>query len=143
MIDKNLIGVENPPVFVEIEKGVIRKFAKAIGDDNPIYHNEKSAMKAGYPSIVAPLTFPTTFRDIEPEWYTKLEKSRLLHGEQVYEYSKRFCAGETIKFTEKIADTLVKEGKNGKLTFIVRQRKAKDLDDNPLFIETQTLVVRE
>ncbi|MFD0829529.1 MaoC family dehydratase N-terminal domain-containing protein [Neobacillus sp. M.A.Huq-85] len=142
MIDKSLIGKISEPVYVEIEKGSIRKFARAIGDDNPVYHEESAARAKGYPSLLAPLTFPTTFRDVEPEWYTKIDKSKLLHGEQEYDYFRRFYAGERLKCIEKVVDVYEKEGKNGKLTFLVRDKEGYDETDQLVFKERQTLVIR-
>src|SRR6478672_12988368 len=40
---------------VGVEK--IREFARAIGDDNPLYRDRDAARAAGYPDLVAPLTF--------------------------------------------------------------------------------------
>ncbi|WP_066256121.1 MaoC family dehydratase N-terminal domain-containing protein [Neobacillus drentensis] len=142
MIDRSLIGKVNEPVYLDIEKGAIRKFARAIGDDNPVYHDEAAAKAKGYPSLLAPLTFPTTFREIEPEWYTKIDKSTLLHGEQEYEYFRRFYAGERIKCIEKVIDVFEKTGRNGKLTFIVRDKEGFDGAEELIFRERQTLVVR-
>ena len=34
----------------------------ALGDDNPIFIDKAVAQAAGYPDIVAPLTFPSLFR---------------------------------------------------------------------------------
>jgi len=38
----------------------IRDFATAIGDFNPLYHDEAAAKAAGYDDIIAPPTFLTT-----------------------------------------------------------------------------------
>jgi len=35
--DRSALGVESAPVSYDVEKGAIRKFAEAIGDDDPIY----------------------------------------------------------------------------------------------------------
>ena len=37
------VGKESVPVKNEVEKGAIRKFAEAIGDPNPLYHDEAYA----------------------------------------------------------------------------------------------------
>jgi acyl dehydratase len=142
MIDKSLIGKSSEPVYQEIEKGAIRKFARAIGDENPVYYNEEAAKEKGYPSLLAPLTFPTTFREIEQEWYTKLDKSKLLHAEQEYDYFRRFYAGERLKCIEQVSDVYEKTGRNGKLTFIVRDKEGYDEGDQLVFKERQTLVIR-
>ena len=61
-MDRNAIGRESKPAINEVEKGSIRKFAEAIGETNPIYFEEAAARAAGYRSVVAPPTFPTTLR---------------------------------------------------------------------------------
>ena len=48
------IGVELPPVSYDIEKGLIRRFAQAVGDDNPLWQDEEYAKEIGYQSLVAP-----------------------------------------------------------------------------------------
>lgn len=142
MIDRNVIGKESEPVYYEIEKGAIAKFADAIGDENPIYFDEDAAKAKGYKSIPAPLTFPTTFRTWQPEWYEKIDKSKLLHAEQEYIYQRRLCAGEKIKCVEKVTNIYEKQGKNGKLTFIVREKNGFDQNNDLVFTEIQTLVIR-
>ena len=143
MIDRSIIGKISESEYHEIEKGAIRKFATAIGDNNPVYHNEKYAKEKGYSSLLAPLTFPTTFRGVTQEWFNKLDKNKLLHGEQEYQYERRLCAGERIRLIEKVVDVYEKKGKNGTMTFIVRNREGYDVADNKVFIESSTFIVRE
>ena len=52
MIDKKHIGKTFPSHTVEVEKGRLRFFAKAIGETNPVYFDEISAQAAGYPSLL-------------------------------------------------------------------------------------------
>ena len=54
---RKAIGVESEPTVVLIEKEPIRRFAEAIGDPNPLYHDEEYAKKLGYRSIIAPPGF--------------------------------------------------------------------------------------
>jgi len=61
-VDRNAIGRESKPALNEVEKGAIRRFAEALGETNPIYFEEAAARAAGYRSIVAPPTFPTSLR---------------------------------------------------------------------------------
>src|ERR671930_2607070 len=61
MLDKNAIGRSSPPTLNEVEKGAIRRLAEALGDYNPIYYDEEYARASGYPTIVAPPTFPASF----------------------------------------------------------------------------------
>ncbi len=44
---KSKIGVEWPPLVYEIEKGMLRRFAQAVGDPNPLWQDEEYAAKSG------------------------------------------------------------------------------------------------
>ena len=57
MIDKRFIGHRMPPFTVDVEKGRLRFFAKATGQDDPVYHDESAARAAGYPGLPVPPTF--------------------------------------------------------------------------------------
>jgi acyl dehydratase len=142
LIDKDIIGTYSEPEYFEVEKGAIRKFADAICDPNPLYQDEVYAKEEGLPSLMAPLTFPTTFRGEVREWFKNIDKNRLLHGEQEFVYERRFYAGETIKLLEKVSDIYEKQSKNGSLTFIVRNREGYDSDENLIFTERSTFIVR-
>ena len=45
------------PKLYEVEKGAIRRFADAVDDYNPLYHDEEYARKSKYGSIIAPPGF--------------------------------------------------------------------------------------
>jgi len=81
-IDRSLIGTWSEPFVVDVEKGAIRKFAEAIGDPNPLYFDERFARQHGYPGLLAPPTFPISFRPpFEPSWSIALDRRRILAGE--------------------------------------------------------------
>ena len=58
---RKLIGKTSEWATYEVEKGAIRLFAMAIGEENPLSLEEAAAQKAGFKSLVAPLTFPSFF----------------------------------------------------------------------------------
>ena len=143
MMDRSIIGKKSEPEFHEVERGAIRKFAAAIGDENRLFYDEEYAKEKGYASLVAPLTFPTTFRGKVQEWFLNLDKSKLLHGGQEYEYERRIIAGETIKLVETVSDIYEKSGKNGEMLFIIRDRSGYDGEDQKVFNERSTFIIRE
>lgn len=142
MVNKSIIYDEMEPEYFEVEKGAIRKFATAIGDENPVYFDEEYAKKKRLPSLLAPLTFPATFRGVIPEWFRQIDRNKLLHGEQEYQYNRRFYAGEKIKLIEKVIDVYEKEGKNGLMTFVVRLREGFDQENIKIFSEKTTFIIR-
>jgi len=42
------IGKLDPPHVREVEKGAIRRYADAVGDDGPLYRDEEYARKSRY-----------------------------------------------------------------------------------------------
>ena len=49
---KRCIGMVDPPIIFEIEKGAIRRYAEAVGDDNPLYRDEVYAAESRYKAQV-------------------------------------------------------------------------------------------
>ncbi|MCK4697857.1 MAG: MaoC family dehydratase N-terminal domain-containing protein, partial [Dehalococcoidia bacterium] len=58
---RNLVGVESEPSVYQIEREPIRRWAEAIGDTNPLYHDEAYAKKKGHRGLVAPPAFITQY----------------------------------------------------------------------------------
>ncbi len=82
----DLIGKEILPFEMRIERGKVKEFAEAIGDDNPIYRDPHYARQRGFGQVIASPTFTTT----SVFWRTGgtnaeiagLDNRFLLHGEE-------------------------------------------------------------
>lgn len=124
MIDKKYIGLELPSHSVEVEKGRLRFFSKAIGETNPVYFDEGEARAAGYRSLPVPPTFLFCLEMEVPRPFVLLERlgidlGRILHGEQSFTYHAPACAGDVLKFQVRVAD--IYDKKNGALEFASRE----------------------
>ena len=98
MLDKSKIGHEFPGFTVDVEKGRLCFFAKAIGETNSIYTDESAAQEAGYPTIPAPPSFMFSIDLDGPELLPiigllNLDIGRVLHGSQEFEYLGQIYAG--------------------------------------------------
>ena len=117
--DRSVLGVESAPISYEVEKGGIRKFVEAIGDDDPIYHDAKAAQAAGFTTIPAPPTFLCTFRAQElPDLKVVFAGRVRLNGGNEYEYYHPVYAGDTITVTAKYADVVERTGRTGKMVMV-------------------------
>ncbi len=58
---KTMIGKETEPLVAEAEKGAMIKLARAVGDSNPLWHDEEYARGTRYGGIVASPAFVTVF----------------------------------------------------------------------------------
>jgi acyl dehydratase len=93
----------------EVGRELIRHFALAIGDNNPIYHDVAAARAAGHRDLVAPPTFLTTLgfrRDASPilEPDLGLDYSLVVHGEQKFVLHRPVFAGDVLTGRTTVAD---------------------------------------
>jgi acyl dehydratase len=120
-VDRSLIGSSVPPFAVDVEKGAIRRFAEAIGETSEIYFDEAFARSLGYPGIVAPPTFPTSFRSAaKPAWTRGLDEGRVLAGEQGFRYVRPIVAGDRLQCELRLTDVQDKRGSNGNLELMIQ-----------------------
>lgn len=104
-VNPELVGRVFPPVapyLVGREK--IREFARAVFSDNPVNHDPDAAKSAGYPDIVAPPTFPIVVQErtlaqllAEPD--AGIDFTRVVHGDQRFNYSRPIVAGDELTAT--------------------------------------------
>ncbi len=145
MIDKKHIGLKSAPHRVEVEKGRLRFFAKAIGETNPIYTDEEAAKAAGYASLPAPPTFvfclemeqPNPFEDLET---MGIDLGKLLHAEQSFRYHAPICAGDCLTFEKQVSDIYDKKG--GALEFVVQDSRVKNQTGELVAELRRVIVVR-
>lgn len=137
-LDQSVVGLTSAPEEFEVEKGAIRRFAAAIGDENPLYLDEAHAQRRGYASVLAPPTFPTTFRMALP---VEIDPSHILHGEQEYSYTRPIVAGDVIRCTTTVRSVREREGSIGKMTILVAETIGEDRNGQPVFTGTSTIIV--
>jgi acyl dehydratase len=141
MLDRSLIGRESEPVIHEVEKNAIRRFAEALGDPNPIYVDETAARAAGYPSLVAPPTFPVSLASNERFRHSlDLGTRNILHGEQSFEYARPIVAGDRITVRSKVADVQERAGASGPMDVILIEDEGRD-EKNELVFRTRAMLI--
>ncbi|NOX62727.1 MAG: MaoC family dehydratase [Chloroflexi bacterium] len=152
MLDRSYIGKKLPLLHYHVDASKIRELADALGDDNPIFRDAEAARAAGYPDIVAPLTFPTLFRfwggaaaGVETRaLLTKMgaDELRILHGEEEYEYFGLIHPGDDITGELEILDIVTKEGRSGKMDMVKTRATYRNQRNEVVVIARATMVVR-
>ncbi len=138
---KKAIGKTTEPVEFEIEKNQIRRFARAIGEKSPVHFDEKRALASGYPSLIAPPTFPSALHDFE-SFLAELDINphAIMHAEEEYEYFKPIFAGDSLFITHSVVDAYEKDAPRGRLVFIVLETRGSDKRSKPVFKGRRVLV---
>ncbi len=143
MLDRSLIGRESDPVVHDVEKGAIRRFAEALGDPNPVYVEEDAARAAGYPSLVAPPTFPAVLA-VNDRFRHSLDLGTrsFLHSEQQVEYGRAIVAGDRITVKTRVADVQERAGASGPMDILVLEDEGRDPQGAVVFRTRSTIVLR-
>ncbi|MBC7794901.1 MAG: MaoC family dehydratase N-terminal domain-containing protein [Clostridia bacterium] len=138
---KQLIGRSTDPVMMEVEKGQIRRFAAAIGEDGAIHYDEALAKEAGFTSLVGPPTFASALHTTAGLYdELGLDDSNIMHAEEEYEYFRPIVAGDEINVTHAIADIYDKQTPTGSLVFVVIETRGNDTKGRPVFKGRRVLV---
>ncbi len=143
MIDKKFIGYQLKPSVLMVDRTRLQFFAKAIGEQDPIYLDLAAAQAAGYPDLPAPPTFMFAAEldsGANDQLLTDLDIPlvKLLHGEQSFKYIKPICAGDTLSVESTITDIYDKKG--GKLEFVVKDSRVTN-QKVELVAEMRTVLV--
>ncbi|MEC9464400.1 MAG: MaoC family dehydratase N-terminal domain-containing protein [Myxococcota bacterium] len=136
-----MIGKSSEPIEVDVERGHIQRFARAIGETNPIHFDPKAAAAAGYSDIVATLTFASAIHDFEA-FYDQLgiNPHVMMHQEEEFEYFRPIVAGDTLKVSHSVTNAYQKDVPNGQLVFIVLETRGNDKRSRPVFKSRRVLV---
>lgn len=140
------VGHKTDPFTVDIEKGRLKFFAKAIGETDPIYSDEAAAKAAGHPTIPVPPTFLFCLQMEQPNPYALYSKmgiriEQILHGEQHFKFFKQAYAGDRLTLQMQISDTYSK--KDGELGFVVRDTTVTNDKGERVAVLSGITVVRE
>ncbi|AKN18267.1 FAS1-like dehydratase domain-containing protein [Mycobacterium haemophilum] len=87
----------------QVGREKIREFAIAVKDDHPTHYNEAAAVEAGYPALVAPLTFlAIAGRRVQLEIFTKfnipINIARVFHRDQKFRFYRPILAQDKLYF---------------------------------------------
>lgn len=129
-----MIGRESTPRTFEVTATTIRRFARAIGDPDPVYFDEEYARTTKWGGIIAPPTFffalgyyddaPGTAlredgRPIGTEIDVPLPANQTVGGASAVEFGEPMRPGDVITVRKKVVDVYCKSGKSGLLFFTV------------------------
>ncbi len=127
----------------EVTRGDIRRFARAMGDDNPAYHDPEAARALGHPDVVAPPTFLITASTgdagggfiADPE--LGLQYHLVVHGEEHFAFHRPVCAGDVLDSVTTIRD--IRDAGRNELMTLVTEVTSKG---EPVATVTNTIVSR-
>ena len=128
----NIKNIKIAPYTYTVEKGKIKEFASAIGDEKEEYMNGE--------------TIPPTFPTVIEFWGGKssssetlgLNMSKVLHGEQAFEYLGDINPGDEITVNSTVEDVYTKASMN----FVVLKKEFVNQNNETVLISRSTIIER-
>ena len=142
-VDDSAKGKSFPAFDYEVGKEKIAEYARAVGEDNPVYFERDKAKEAGFRDIPAPPMFAVVYSAgamapaiTDPE--VGINLMAMVHGGQEFVWGEPVCAGDTITTTAEVIDISEKDGKG----FYVFESVSKNQDGDEVVRGTWTNIVR-
>ena len=111
--DEIQIGMGTPAFTFHMSQEIIKGYAEAVGEDNPVYFDESAAEAAGFGGIVAPPATVGMYSKITNLLGACTPKMipppGAIHARQVYEFTGAVRAGDVITTTGKFIEKYIKK----------------------------------
>ena len=142
-LNQSLKGKEYGEVSFPVVREQVIQFADAIGEENPVFRDPAAARAAGHPEQLAPPTFVTkmqimTSGQVVVDQELGLDYSRVVHGEQEYEWHRPIVVGDVLTAVPRIADIFAKKSNE----YLVIEAHVKDANGETVVVGRTTLISR-
>ncbi|MFC1971571.1 MaoC family dehydratase N-terminal domain-containing protein [Chloroflexota bacterium] len=140
---KDRIDVASEPMTCEIERGMLKRFVQAIGDDNPLWQDEVYAGKTKYGGTVVPPTFLIIIGNEQFHSYTSeifASFPNNLNGGTELEFYQPVRPGDKLILTTKLTDVYERDIKVGRATFAIFETSFQNKKEGLTAIYRQTAI---
>ena len=140
---RQAVGTQSEPTVIEIDKGMIRKFAEAIEDPNPLWQDGEYARKARYDGMVAPPSLLTAAMMMgqRVQLPVQLPFLRILDGGGEWEFFQPVRPGDVLTVSNKLTNLRERSGKTGKMVFMITETTWKNQRDEVVAKSLGTLIM--
>jgi acyl dehydratase len=152
---KALVGTEAVYSTDEpLGRASIRYFARAVGDDNPLYTDAATARGAGYADVIAPPTlvcetnqYIDRRRDSDGYvghlWDIDVPGTRLIRGGNEYEFHQPVYPSDCITAHWRIADMTERSSSRGAMLFVISEVRFTNQHGELLAVNRETNIYQE
>jgi acyl dehydratase len=142
-MNQSAIGKRFPPFEYEVGREKIAEYARAVGEDNPVYFDREGAKQAGFRDVPAPPMFAVVYSAgsvapgmLDPD--VGINLAMMVHGAQEFVWGEPVCSGDVITTETSVKDISEKRG----LGFYVFESVSRNQDGQEVVRGTWTNIVR-
>jgi acyl dehydratase len=142
-LNQSLKGKTYDQIEFTVERDRVTQFADAVGEEDPPFRDGGAAKEEGFEEQVAPPTFPTVMQilasaQVVLDQELGLDYTRVVHGEQEYEWRRPIVVGDRLRATPRIADIYAR----GPNEFLVIEAEITDARGQVVCVARSTLLSR-
>ncbi|MQA84190.1 MAG: hypothetical protein GEV03_06100 [Streptosporangiales bacterium] len=136
----------------------IRRYARAVGEDNPLYHDPEYARKRGFADVIAPPNMVPSIvdwgeGDVEEELLTDgtapghllgldISDVRIMGGGEEMEFHRPVTAGTRLTLHSELVDVAQRQAKTGLMIVLSFRNNYRDEAGIPLLTCNRTVLLR-
>ena len=142
-VNQAAIGKQFPAFAYEVGKEKIAEYARAVGEDNPVYFDRDKAREAGFRDVPAPPMFAVVYSSgaVAPAIFDPdvgINLAMMVHGGQEFVWGEPVVAGDVITTETNVKDISEKRG----MGFYVFESVSRNQDGQEVVRGTWTNIVR-
>jgi acyl dehydratase len=142
-VNEAAIGKQFAPFQYEVGKEKIAEYARAVGEDNPVYFDRDKAREAGFRDVPAPPMFAVVYSSgaVAPAIFDPdvgINFAMMVHGGQEFVWGEPVVAGDVITTETSVKDISEKGG----MGFYVFESVSRNQDGQEVVRGTWTNIVR-
>lgn len=115
-IAEDIIGTHfRYPDYFEVNREMVREFARAVKDDHPAHYNEDAALECGHATLIASLTFVAVAgrrvqNEIFEQFDVPINMERVLHRDQKLIFHRPIVVGDKLWFDSYLDSVIESHG---------------------------------
>jgi acyl dehydratase len=142
-VNESAVGKTFPPFEYEVGKEKIAEYARAVGEDNPVYFDREQAKAVGFRDVPAPPMFAVVYSSgaVAPAIFDPdvgINFAMMVHGGQEFVWGEPVCAGDVITTETSVKDISEKGG----MGFYVFESVSRNQERQEVVRGTWTNIVR-
>jgi acyl dehydratase len=157
---RSYIGVAAHETLGELTAPLIRRYARAIGEEDPLYYDTEFARSVGLPDIMAPLNLIASVvcwdegsseAGLRPDGTeadghhlpgVPTSGVRVMGGGEEMQFHGPACAGMRIELTTHLESVDERETRSGLMLILRYRNNYTDQDGNPITTTRRTVLLR-
>lgn len=152
------VGDSAPPITTTVDALTAQRYARAIGDDDPLYFDAEHARQLGFADVVAPPNFLPSYLDWtdgadeadlrvdgtpkDDMAWIPLAGVRLMGGGEEMHFHAPLIAGTTITLQSTLDDVSSHDSRSGLMMVLKIRNTYSDSDGTPVMTSIRTVLGR-